>query len=233
MTVLASVVILLVGCTRVEEVHTVSDDLAINTIPFYSKDSLVFDSKKALKLLENEKASKEADFQGKFKERVMSEGEVNIKMFDPWVPPPRPKSLPLAMQGFPKDKYGWPDWAAVIALGLIKPKDSLPGQTKDKEKEETFNGEITFKINDDFMANVIFPHKIHNEWLSCKICHPAIFKAKKGANLFTMYDIWAGKFCGRCHGKVAYPPKGWYNCNRCHRSRKGVTGFEDVLRKKR
>jgi len=35
----------------------------------------------------------------------------------------------------------------------------------------------------------------------------------KGQNNMTMSAIVEGKFCGRCHGKVAFPLA---DCNRCH-----------------
>ncbi len=217
-----------IGCTpRVQDVETVSDNPGVNTIPFYPENTLSFDSKRALDLMKADEARKEADFQEKVKERLHVGEDTDGLLFDPWISPSPPTSLPLALERFPKDRYGWPDWAAAIAAGLIKPKGSLSGEA---EEEPSFEGDILFIINDDLMANVIFPHKAHNEWLSCKVCHPGIFKPKRGANQFSMYDIWGGEFCGRCHGKVAFQPKGFYNCNRCHRSRKGVQQFQDVLR---
>jgi c(7)-type cytochrome triheme protein len=68
------------------------------------------------------------------------------------------------------------------------------------------------------MPNVIFPHKPHTLWLECGNCHPAIFKMQKGANPISMVKIVNGEFCGRCHGRVAFPIS---NCNRCHVKPKG------------
>jgi len=80
-------------------------------------------------------------------------------------------------------------------------------------------------LNDRMMANVRFPHTTHNYWFSCRVCHPAIFIPKRGANDFQMKDIWEGKFCGRCHGRIAYAPKGFENCIRCHSVRREKVGF--------
>lgn len=113
-----------------------------------------------------------------------------------------------------KDAFGYPDWTAAVRQGIIEPIDSLPGQ--EPKKEEEFNEDIIFEINDIMMPDVMFPHRIHNYWFSCKVCHSGIFKPKKGANDFKMKDNWDGNYCGRCHGKVAYAPKGFENCIRCH-----------------
>jgi c(7)-type cytochrome triheme protein len=36
---------------------------------------------------------------------------------------------------------------------------------------------------------------------------------KRGANPISMVKIVNGEFCGRCHGRVAFPIS---NCARCH-----------------
>lgn len=176
------------------------------------------------------------------KERVM-EGRTDLRI-DPWVPPldiPIEK-LPRALQAMPKDHYGYPDWTAVVRRGMLKPMDSLEeasrkegflfaeGSKEAVEAAESFAKEkapddIIFQINDRLMFNVRFPHKIHTYWLSCKVCHPGIFIAKKGENKMSMYAIWDGEFCGRCHGRVAFQPKGFYNCERCHSVNKKVMGI--------
>jgi c(7)-type cytochrome triheme protein len=63
------------------------------------------------------------------------------------------------------------------------------------------------------MPNVVFPHFPHTYWLDCGNCHPDIFVMKKGANPISMVKIVNGEFCGRCHGRVAFPIS---NCSRCH-----------------
>ncbi|MBI5235706.1 MAG: cytochrome c3 family protein [Deltaproteobacteria bacterium] len=104
------------------------------------------------------------------------------------------------------------------------PEGRKEAQKQEQLEEGVFDADIIFEINDRLMFNVKFPHKAHTYWLSCKICHPGIFIPKKGANQFTMYDIWDGKYCGRCHGNVAFQPKGFNNCQRCHSSRKKTMG---------
>ncbi|RME69400.1 MAG: hypothetical protein D6778_00550, partial [Nitrospirae bacterium] len=50
-------------------------------------------------------------------------------------------------------------------------------------------------------------------WNGCELCHPDIFGVKKGATHYSMQDIFNGKFCGACHGKVAFA---LYDCRLCH-----------------
>jgi len=115
-----------------------------------------------------------------------------------------------------KGKPGWFDWKSLLAT-LEEPK-----------KEEEFNEDIIFVINDSMMPDVMFPHRIHNYWFSCKVCHSGIFKPKKGANDFQMKDNWDGNYCGRCHGKVAYAPKGFENCIRCHSVKSQKAGSDNT-----
>ncbi|MBI5451712.1 MAG: cytochrome c3 family protein [Gammaproteobacteria bacterium] len=114
-----------------------------------------------------------------------------------------------AMSGFPRDTQGILDWVKVLDDGKIAPRGSIDGS------EEMFpvDFDIIFK-NTASMPFVRFPHRPHTEWLTCANCHPAIFIPQKGANPITMSQIIEGKYCGVCHGKVAFPPT--MNCGRCH-----------------
>jgi c(7)-type cytochrome triheme protein len=76
-----------------------------------------------------------------------------------------------------------------------------PGKTVDFEK----GGKVTFD------------GKAHSA-AKCNECHPAIFKMKKGADVMTMKDMEAGKFCGVCHnGTKAFAVKDAANCAKCHK----------------
>lgn len=65
---------------------------------------------------------------------------------------------------------------------------------------------------------VTFDGSTHkNAGLTCSDCHnPEVFpKMKMGTVKITMADLYAGKYCGRCHdGKKAFMIKD--NCTRCH-----------------
>lgn len=114
-----------------------------------------------------------------------------------------------AMSEFPRDSQGIINWVQVLEQGLIDPRANLDGT------EEMFpvDFDIIFK-NTASMPNVRFPHRQHTEWLTCANCHPAIFIPQKGANPVSMSAIIEGRYCGVCHGKVAFPPT--MNCGRCH-----------------
>ena len=75
------------------------------------------------------------------------------------------------------------------------------------------------------MGTVTFDGTTHkNAGLVCKDCHnPEIFpKMKQGGVKITMNDLYAGKYCGRCHdGKRAFKILG--NCTRCHHKKPAGT----------
>lgn len=68
------------------------------------------------------------------------------------------------------------------------------------------------------MGTVIFDGSAHkNAGLTCSDCHnPDLFpKMKQGTVKITMSDLYAGKYCGKCHnGKKAFVIMG--NCTHCH-----------------
>ena len=70
------------------------------------------------------------------------------------------------------------------------------------------------------MAPVIFPHWVHRAEFKCKVCHPAVFEMRSGANDINMAKIADGKFCGRCHNDtIAWGP---IQCARCHSGKPGM-----------
>ena len=114
-----------------------------------------------------------------------------------------------AMKDFPRDNAGIINWVKVLNQDLIEPRQSLTGE----QEMYSVDFDIIFK-NTGSMPNVRFPHLPHTQWLTCANCHPAIFLPQKGGNPITMSAIIQGKYCGVCHGKVAFPPT--MNCGRCH-----------------
>lgn len=131
-------------------------------------------------------------------------------------------TAPAAWADLPRDHFGQVNWAKAVYDGLLQPKDSIPGGPVQGPPDGPFPNFIPFNVKAAMMADVLFPHDIHNFWLDCKNCHPAIFKPKIGANPMSMRDIWQGKFCGRCHGTVAFETKTETNCRRCHSIRKNL-----------
>ncbi len=124
-------------------------------------------------------------------------------------PPAKPDWAAL-FQKLPKVADGSVDWMRALDEKLVAPKAGIDPKTDDQPAidltvELIPQGQPAFKAT--------FPHKAHTQWLACANCHPAIFQMKRGANPITMEKIFAGEFCGRCHGKVAFAPVG---CPRCH-----------------
>lgn len=115
----------------------------------------------------------------------------------------------VSMKAFPIDRRGSINWVKAMADGSINPRMSREG-----------GGDMSIMDMDILMKRtgqmpwVRFPHLAHTRWLDCSNCHPAIFIPQKGGNPGLGMDaIIAGKYCGRCHDKVAFP---LWTCERCH-----------------
>lgn len=114
---------------------------------------------------------------------------------------------------FPQARFGnRVDWMKAEATGKIKLSDQVPGISM---KRQAIAAPKDFDIKSTIlgMPDIIFSHKIHAEINGCELCHPEVFGAKKGATKYSMQDIFAGKYCGACHAKVAFP---FYDCQLCH-----------------
>ena len=123
----------------------------------------------------------------------------------------------LVSVALPKDRYGLIDWAKLVRENLIKPKFSL--DTNDEEMPP-LKLDILIPAKGDFVDDVIYPHEMHTWWLKCEVCHPKIFIPAKGQNDMSMVGIANGQWCGRCHGKIAFPLT---DCKRCHVSPKSAS----------
>jgi c(7)-type cytochrome triheme protein len=113
------------------------------------------------------------------------------------------------LKNFPVDDEGNVDWVKAFKENVIHPHESLD---LSKPPMPPFNFDIEIPAV-GAMPNVIYPHYPHTFWLDCGNCHPSIFVMKRGANPISMVKIVNGEFCGRCHGRVAFPIS---NCTRCH-----------------
>ncbi|MDH4234039.1 MAG: cytochrome c3 family protein [Gallionella sp.] len=102
-------------------------------------------------------------------------------------------------------------WVKALQEGHINPQPRLFSTTK--LDEDVVEDIMLTKMDTGDLPRVLFPHKLHSEWLSCKDCHDRIFKTKAGETPITMLAILEGEYCGRCHGAVAFPLT---KCMRCH-----------------
>lgn len=121
----------------------------------------------------------------------------------------RLQGINAAVQGFPKDANGFPDWMRALREGRIEPRAGLESGAR----MDVLNLDIIMK-NTKEMPYVRFGHAAHTQWLDCSNCHPAPFEPRTGATKLGMSDIFRGKFCGMCHDKVAFVT--FFSCARCH-----------------
>jgi c(7)-type cytochrome triheme protein len=114
----------------------------------------------------------------------------------------------------PKERFGnGINWEEAEARELIKPANFIRGVSFKR---------LSFGVQKDFslepkvegMPEIIFSHTKHTVWNGCEVCHPMIFRGvKKGLSKYSMIEIIEGKYCGVCHGTVAFP---LLDCQRCH-----------------
>ena len=114
-----------------------------------------------------------------------------------------------ALAPLPRDTAGnQVRWVQALDSGAIAPRTNLLPETKVRVLDQDI---IVSKFGS--MPAVKFPHRQHTLWLDCSNCHDQLFKARIGANRFSMTAILNGEQCGLCHGAVAFPLT---ECNRCH-----------------
>ena len=113
-----------------------------------------------------------------------------------------------AVKYLPKDAFGQPDWIAAMDKGIIYPRSHIG---TDRINQPTFGFDFYLK-GPSPQFDAWFPHSTHTRLLDCASCHPKVFKYR--GTKITMKDIRAGKYCGTCHGKIAFPVD--VACARCH-----------------
>ena len=114
-----------------------------------------------------------------------------------------------ALAPLPRDTAGnQVRWVQALDSGAIAPRTNLLPETKVRVLDQDI---IVSKFGS--MPAVKFPHRQHTLWLDCSNCHDHLFKARAGANRYSMAAILNGEQCGVCHGAVAFPLT---ECLRCH-----------------
>lgn len=137
-------------------------------------------------------------------ERCHSYGK-NIKMEE---------SFEQLASRLPKERFGnGINWEKAESNGSIKPMDFLE-EVSIKRQHLAVQKDFSISSKVVGMPDIIFSHKSHTVWNGCELCHPEIFiGVKKGATKYSMVEIFDGKYCGVCHGTVAFP---MIDCQRCH-----------------
>ncbi len=130
-------------------------------------------------------------------------------------------------EGLPLDKFGQVNWVALVEKGLIKPKWSIDPEA-DADDEETEEINIFFESRSPTMEDVLFSHTVHTFWLNCESCHETqggeIFLQEADPSVRMRPMESEKKWCGRCHGSVAFSMK---DCDRCHNLKKGAPKDEE------
>jgi len=113
----------------------------------------------------------------------------------------------------PKDSFYGIDWMAAEDKGKVKPVDFLEGISVKRAPIQT-RQDFSIKAGLSWVHPIVFSHEKHSIWNGCELCHPEIFPtARKETVQFSMFLNIEGRYCGACHGKVAFPLN---HCNRCH-----------------
>ncbi|MBF0309652.1 MAG: hypothetical protein HQL56_09010 [Magnetococcales bacterium] len=99
-------------------------------------------------------------------------------------------------------------WVVALQEGRIQPRTNILPDTR----INVLDLDLIYGNTGD-QPFVRFPHKPHTEWLDCSNCHEGIFKTKFNTSGIKMSLILEGRFCGQCHGAVAFPLT---ECQRCH-----------------
>ena len=113
---------------------------------------------------------------------------------------------------FPKGIYGV-NWEAAEKSGVIRPVDFVEGLSVKKAQMQN-RKDFSVEANFPWVEPIDFSHEKHSIWNGCELCHPEIFPtAQKGTIRFSMFANTEGRYCGACHGKVAFPLN---YCQGCH-----------------
>ncbi len=125
---------------------------------------------------------------------------------------PEPIDWQAIYRTLPRDDEEVVDWMKALTDKLINPKPGIDPKAENWDPEDA---EVEFIPKKKSL--VIFRHATHTQWLTCKNCHPAIFKKKADNMQFTHDDMDDRKYCGVCHDKVVFLQSG---CNACHAKKK-------------
>lgn len=115
------------------------------------------------------------------------------------------------LQTLPKDANGVVDWDRALAQNLIRPRAGAGAKAED---QPTFDLDVELTSSTHPTFKSLFSHTSHTKWLACTNCHPSLFPMEKGAPEMKDADFHSRRYCGACHGSVAFGLTG--ACARCH-----------------
>lgn len=113
----------------------------------------------------------------------------------------------------PRERFGnGIDWEKAETDKLIRLSDHLEGVSIRRPLQPA-QKDFALAAKLEGMPAIIFSHVKHTAWNGCELCHPEIFKVRKGTSKTSMVQIFEGQSCGTCHASVAFP---LVDCQRCH-----------------
>ncbi len=113
----------------------------------------------------------------------------------------------------PRARFGnGVNWMKAEEDNMLSLKDEIKGISEKRAAVE-IPADSELLPKEQAMPHILFSHKKHAVWNGCELCHPSPFEEKAGKTRFTMEQIFGGKYCGTCHGKVSFPT---LDCQRCH-----------------
>lgn len=118
------------------------------------------------------------------------------------------KSWDEAKKYLPMRADGQADWMVAMDRNIIQPRTHIG---TDRASKAVFGYDFFIRGNTP-LFDAWFPHSSHTRLLNCDSCHPKVFKYR--GSKITMNDIRAGRYCGTCHGKMAFSVD--TSCSRCH-----------------
>ncbi len=126
---------------------------------------------------------------------------------------PRRRDYDAFIEKLPVYAGRYVDWDAAEGKGLVKPLDFVEGLSTRRDVMK-IDADVPLQAKGTWLGNVTFSHAKHATWTGCEACHPEIFPStRRGAAKVDMESIRAGRYCGECHGRVAFPVA---QCPRCH-----------------
>ena len=113
----------------------------------------------------------------------------------------------------PRERFGnGVDWEKAEADKIIRLTDFVEGVSIRRQLQPV-QRDFALTARLEGMPSILFSHTKHTAWNGCELCHPEIFKVRKGTTKTSMVQIFEGQSCGTCHTAVAFP---LIDCQRCH-----------------
>jgi len=88
-----------------------------------------------------------------------------------------------------------------------------PALQKARQHQEVLDLDIEVTPKSQPASRTVFSHKTHR-WVECASCHTSLFETPAGASTMPPAEIYGGKYCAMCHGKVTADLIA--QCRHCH-----------------